>query len=138
MLSNGWHYRRNNCDHHRNVGTIRKLAQSRETGGGARLAAGIEATNPWKAKLEQVATIGSGFYFLHCGVLSDCSHYRNVGTTTGSGQLLSPVWGTIGLWALSESWRTGVRLAAVIEAVARLAAVIESTQLQALSRDWRR
>ena len=34
--------------------------------------------------------------------------------------------GTIGLWALSESWRTGARLAAVIEAVARLAAVIEA------------
>ena len=64
-------------------------------------------------------------YFLHCGALSDCGHYRNVGTTTRSGQLLSPVWGTIGLWALSESWRTGARLAAVIEAVARLAAVID-------------
>ena len=35
------------------------------------------------------------------------------------------LWGTIGLWALSESWRTGARLAAVIEAVARLAAVID-------------
>ena len=31
----------------------------------------------------------------------------------------------IGMRALSESWRTGARLAAVIEAVARLAAVIE-------------
>ena len=42
MLSNGGHYRRNNCDHYRNVGTIsdcgqyEKLAHWRETGGGDR------------------------------------------------------------------------------------------------------
>ena len=75
-------------------------------------------------------------YFLHCGALSDCGHYRNVGTTTRSGQLLSPVWGTIGLWALSESWRTGARLAAVIEAVARLAAVIEAVARLAAVIEW--
>ena len=78
MLSNGGHYRRNNCDHYRNVGTLRKLAQERETGGGARLAAVIEATNSWKAKLDQVATVGSS-------------------------RLLSPLWGTIGLWSLSPT-----------------------------------
>ena len=42
--------------------------------------------------------------------------------------------GTIGLWALSESWRTGARLAAVIEVVARLAAVIEATHLGTVAR----
>ena len=46
------------------------------------------------------------------------------------------LWGTIGLWALSESWRTGARLAAVIEAVARLAAVIEAVARLAAVIDW--
>ena len=47
--------------------------------------------------------------------------------------------GTIGLWALSESWRTGARLAAVIEAVARLAAVIEAVARLAavIERAWK-
>ena len=44
--------------------------------------------------------------------------------------------GTIGLWSLSESWRSGARLAAVIEAVARLAAVIEAVARLAAVIDW--
>ena len=52
--------------------------------------------------------------------LSEGGHYRRVVNIEGTRR-----WGTIGLWALSESWRTGARLAAVIEAVARLAAVID-------------